>query len=66
MLKENKKMTRFEQRIEKRRQIYENIVKNYNVTWEIVNKDVWYYVKNNDGDLVTKIKHSVKEFETNK
>jgi len=59
-------MTRFEQRIEKRRQIYENIVKKYNVTWEIVNKDVWFYVKNNDGDVVTKIKHSVKEFETNK
>lgn len=59
-------MTRFEQRIEKRRQIYENIVKNYNVTWEIVNKDVWFYVKNTDGDLITKIKHSVKEFETNK
>lgn len=59
-------MTRFEQRIEKRRQIYETIVKKYNVTWEIVDKDVWFYVKNTDGDLITKIKHSVKEFETNK
>lgn len=58
-------MTRFEQRIEKRKQIYENIIK-CNVTWEILDKDVLFYVKNNDGDLITKIKHSVKEFETNK
>ena len=54
-------MTRQEQKIEKRRSIYQAIMKDCEVSWEIVGREVCFYVKK-DGQLLTEVKHLLSEY----